>query len=140
MQILTAFSNVNMSIFIVNCNLIGCEQYLLTDKESRCCRASFPVYCTVYTVQKIIWILLLKKLSLSQLEQMQHYMSDFWARYMYNRLGQFVSKIEKIQFVVKSFHQKKLFKFFFFLHKWHVDLHEFANFCKLPLAHTLKKI
>ena len=63
--------------------------------------------------------------------------------YMYSRLGQFVSKIgnwKKIQFVVKSFHQKKLVVHFFkfFLHKWHADLHGFANFCKLPVAHTLK--
>ena len=49
-------------------------------------------------------------------------------------------EIEKIQFVVKSFHQKSYVGIFFnfFVHKWHVDLHGFANFCKLPVAHTLK--
>ena len=43
-------------------------------------------------------------------------------------------EIKKIQFVVKPFHQQKI------LHKWHADLHGFANFCKLPVAHTFKVV
>ena len=49
-------------------------------------------------------------------------------------------EIEKIQFVIKSFYQKNYYEIslIFFLHKCHEDLHKFANFFKLPVAHTFK--
>ena len=32
----------------------------------------------------------------------------------------------------------EIFLILLLLHKWHADLHGFANFCKLPIAHTFK--
>ena len=35
--------------------------------------------------------------------------------------------------IVRNFHKP-------FWHKWHADLHGFANFCKLPVAYTFEVV
>ena len=50
--------------------------------------------------------------------------------------------IEKYTVCGKVISSKKLVRNLkkIFLHKWHADLHGFANFCKLPVAHTSKMV
>ena len=62
---------------------------------------------------------------------------------LYSSSGKFCIKNFKrknIQFLVKSFYQKKMERHLkkIFGHNWHANLHVFANICKLPVSNTFK--